>query len=130
MNHYDKSREHYLPLHFTMYYDKGQTHDDYEKSSDEEINNKTTVIQYVDIVVAPQGAAAVVTFPDKEVAEWFQVTNSAPHVTLLIADKYESHNLGPMVQKAKQVTEWDDTAWDCISMSKDGLFLQNLILTS
>ena len=124
MNHYEKPKEPFLPLHCTMFYDKGKTHEDYEKSWDEDINNKTTVIQYADIVIGPQGAAAVVTFPDKDVAEWFQVTNSAPHVTLLIADEYESHDLGPMVQKAKQVTEWVNTAWDCIKLSKDGLFFK------
>ncbi|XP_035984577.1 actin cytoskeleton-regulatory complex protein PAN1-like [Fundulus heteroclitus] len=124
MNHYDKSKEPFLPLHCTMFYDKGQKQEDYEESWDEEINNKTTVIQYADIMVGPQGAAAVVKFPEKDIAEWFQVADSAPHVTLLIADKYESHDLGPMIQEAKKVTEWIDTAWNRISVSKDGLFFK------
>lgn len=53
---------------------------------------------------APQGVAAAVRLPE-ELAGWFQVPNSAPHVTLMIAEGYESHHLGPMVGCALQVRE-------------------------
>lgn len=89
INHYDTAEKPTLPLHCTTMYDESQTHEDFEQGWDETVDNKTTVIQYEDIIVGPQGAAAVVKLQD-DVKEWFQVPNSTPHVTLLIADKYES----------------------------------------
>ncbi|XP_029700614.1 uncharacterized protein [Takifugu rubripes] len=123
MNHYDTSKEPTLPLHCTMMYDENQTHEDYEQSWDEAINNKATVIQYEDIIIGPQGVAAVVKLQD-DVKDWFQVPNSTPHVTLLIADKYESHDLGPMVKAARQVKDWMTTDCQQIRTSPDGLFFK------
>ncbi|KAL7379644.1 hypothetical protein ABVT39_003248 [Epinephelus coioides] len=66
---------------------------------------KTCLIISEDMYSAPQGVAAAVRLPE-ELAGWFQVPNSAPHVTLMIAEGYESHHLGPMVRCALQVREW------------------------
>ncbi|TWW55973.1 hypothetical protein D4764_09G0010230 [Takifugu flavidus] len=59
-----------------------------------------------------------------DVTNWFQVSDSAPHVTLLIADGYESHDLGPMVKKARQIVDWIQTDCQQIHMSPDGQFFK------
>ncbi len=45
-----------------------------------------------------------VTLPP-ELQKWFQV----PHVTLMIGKGHESHDLGTMVAKARQVEQWTPT---------------------
>lgn len=123
INHYDTAKEPTLPLHCTMMFDENHTHEDFAQGWDENVANKTTIIQYEDITVGPQGAAAAVKLQDNA-KDWFQVPNSTPHVTLLIADKYESHDLGPMMKAAREAKEWIATDCHQVSMSPDGLFFK------
>lgn len=81
-----------------MLYDRDQSQEDYDSCWDELINQTTSTIQYNDYILGPQGAAAMVKLPE-EMKPWFQVPNSSPHVTLLIAAGYESHNFGPIIKK-------------------------------
>lgn len=119
MYHDKMAKEPTLPYHCTMMYDQDQTCEDFEQSWDEIINNKTTVIQYEDIIVGAQGATATVKL-QHDVEEWFQVPGSAPNVTLLIADQYESQDLGPMVKAAKEIKDWITSDCPQISLSPDG----------
>ncbi|XP_056879085.1 uncharacterized protein LOC130519563 [Takifugu flavidus] len=120
---YDTPKEPTLQLHCTLLYDENHTQEEYEQGWDENINNKITVLQYEDIVVGPQGAAAMVKLQN-DVTNWFQISDSTPHVTLLIADGYESHDLGPMVKKARQIEHWIKTDCQQISESPDGQFFK------
>ncbi len=74
-----------LPLHCTLLYDEYQDRKDYDACWNELINKKPYYITTQDIYIGPQGAAASVLLP-QELQEWFQVQNSMPHVTLLIAN--------------------------------------------
>ena len=90
-----------LPLHCTLMFDSDQSHADYEQCWDEQMNLRPFLLESEDIYLGPQGAAAAVKLPD-DLNGWFQVSNSTPHVILLIAQGHESHELGPMVKAAKK----------------------------
>lgn len=92
-----------LALHCTLKFDPNQSDTDYEECWDQLVNKKQLLITTEDIYIGPQGGAAAVTLPE-HLAQWFQVQNSVPHVTLLIEQGYESHDLGPMVKTALQVS--------------------------
>ena len=73
--------------------------------------------------MGPQGAAAAVKLTG-DVQEWFQDSKSSPHVTLLVADGYQSHEIGPMVKEAQQVKEWIPTDSQYVHASPDKKFLR------
>ncbi|CAI5657156.1 unnamed protein product [Oreochromis niloticus] len=112
-----------LPLHCTLLFDGNHRFKDYEACWDELLNKKPFLITSEDIYIGPQGAAAAVTLPD-ELKDWFQVQNSVPHITLLIAQGHESHELGPMIKQALQVPEWEPTENKLIHLSKDRQFVR------
>lgn len=70
-------------LHCTLMYDETQEHADYEKCWEEMINKKPVYMFSLNIYVGPQGAAAAVYLLPK-LQQWFQVPDSAPHVTLIL----------------------------------------------
>ncbi|KAL7384070.1 hypothetical protein ABVT39_023561 [Epinephelus coioides] len=105
---YDTAHTPTLPLHCTLMYDKDLTHVDYQECWDAVINKKPCLITSEDVFLVPEGVAAAVRLPE-ELSGWFQVPNSTSHVTLLVAEGYESHHLGPMVRRALQVQEWMPT---------------------
>ena len=109
-----------LPLRCTMMFDADQSHVDYAHCWDELINSKPFLLESEDIYLGPQGAAAAVKLPD-DLRDWVQVSNSTPHVTLLIAQGHESHELGPMVKAAKEVTQWTPTDNKFIHVSAEQL---------
>ncbi|KAL7374813.1 hypothetical protein ABVT39_007504 [Epinephelus coioides] len=121
--HYDTAHTPTLPLHCTLMYDKDQTHVDYQECWDAVINKKPCLITSEDLFLGPEGVAAAVRLPD-ELSGWFQVSNSTPHVTLLVAANYESHHLGPMVRRALQVQEWTPTQNKYIHISEDKQFIR------
>lgn len=111
-----------LPLHCTLLYDEQQKHKDYEECWEELINRKPCYMVSQDVYIGPQGAAAAVTLPT-DLKDWFQVENSTPHVTLLVAKGHESHDLGPMVKAAMQVQEWKATKNKYIHISPDRQYI-------
>lgn len=72
------------------------------------------------LYVGPQGAAAAAA----QLCNRFQVTNSVPHVTLLIADGQESHDLGPMMKATLQETVWKPTQNTQVQSSSHGQYLK------
>lgn len=121
--HYDTAHTPTLPLHCTLMYDKDQTHVDYQECWDAAINKKPCLITSEDIFLGPEGVAAAVHLPE-ELSGWFQIPNSTPHVTLLVAGNCESHHLDPMVKRALQVQEWTPTQNKYIHVSKDKQFIR------
>ena len=87
------------------------------------VNRKQVLLTTEDIYIGPPGAAAAATLP-QHLAQWFQVKNSTPHVTLLIEQEYESHGLGPMVKQVLQVHQWIPTENPNIQISTDRQFLR------
>ncbi|XP_055368609.1 uncharacterized protein LOC129604800 [Betta splendens] len=122
-NYYEKAQKPTLSRHCTMLYDNNQSQEEYGKCWDELINNTTTAIQYDYIIIGPQGAAAIVKLPER-LQGWFQVSGSAPHITLLIAEGHESHELGPMIREAQQVKQWIPTDCEFIQHSPDQRFIK------
>lgn len=82
-----------LSLHCTLKFDETQSDTDYEECWNEQINSRHFHLITEDIYVGPQGAAAVVRLPD-QLSQWFQVKNSVPHVTVMMA-------------KDTNLTNWD-----------------------
>ncbi|KAL7398715.1 hypothetical protein ABVT39_014011 [Epinephelus coioides] len=121
--HYDTAHTPTLPLHCMLMYDKDLTHVDYQECWDVVINKKPCLITSEDMFLGPEGVAAAVRLSE-ELSGWFQVPNSTPHVTLLVAEGYESHLLGPMVKHALQVQEWVPTKNKYIHISKDKQFIR------
>ena len=113
-----------LPLHCTLMFDQDQSHKDYETCWDELINKKEYHALIKNIYIGPQGAAAAV-FLQPDLQEWFQVKGSTPHVTLVVADGYESHDLGPMMKTALQA-KWmpSKTGCDNVQFSEDRQFMK------
>lgn len=67
--------------------------------------NVELVTQY--IIIGKQGVALSVQ-PNSFISEWYNVPESAPHITLLVNEQFESKDLGPVMQVATQ-TEWQET---------------------
>ncbi|KAL7391579.1 hypothetical protein ABVT39_011327 [Epinephelus coioides] len=104
-------------------YDKDLTHVDYQECWDAVINKKPCLITSEDMFLGPEGVAVAIRLPE-ELSGWFQVPNSTLYVTLLVAEGYESHHLGPMVKRALQVQEWMPTKNKYIHISKDKQFIR------
>ncbi|KAK3506688.1 hypothetical protein QTP70_014910, partial [Hemibagrus guttatus] len=96
-----ESRE---PWHCTMMYDEGQN-EEYEAVWDEHVARTHKSLKTIDFVVGPQGAAAAVQLP-KQLEQWYEIPDAAPHVSLLIGQGFESKELGPMVKEASKVKQW------------------------
>ncbi|KAK3506562.1 hypothetical protein QTP70_009479 [Hemibagrus guttatus] len=91
-----ESRE---PWHCTMMYDEEAQNEEYEAMWDEHVARTQYSLKTIDLIVGPQGAAAVVQLP-KQLEQWYQIPEAAPHVSLLIGQGFESKELGPMVKEA------------------------------
>jgi len=116
-----KSRTQQMPLHCTLQYDEHQGHTDYAECWMELINKKQYSLISRDIFIGTEGAAAAVTLPP-ELLEWYQIQDSAPHITLMTANGHRSSELGPMVKAALQVLEWRPTDNKYIHISPDTRF--------
>ena len=111
------------PLHCTMLYDETQQHTDYRECWKELVGGKIFSMVCQDLYVGPQGAAAAVILPP-ELRNWFQVANSTPHVTLMVAVGKKAKDMGPMVKKALQITTWKPTQKDHVQSSASGQYLK------
>ncbi|XP_029902678.1 uncharacterized protein LOC115355895 [Myripristis murdjan] len=112
-----------LPLHCTLMFDENQSQIDYRACWEEMINRMQYFIISTTIYVGPQGAAAAVKLPSP-LQDWFQVSDSVPHVTLLIKAHHESHELGPMMKTAEAIQEWTETETPQVHVSADKHYLK------
>lgn len=122
-SYYEDARQPTLPLHCTLLYDAARSQKDYEECWDELTNYTTSAVHYEDIIIGPEGTAVAVKLTEEQQA-WFQVSNSVPHITLLVAKEYESHHQGPMVKRASQIKEWYTTECQLIQISSDKQFIK------
>lgn len=60
--------------------------------------------------------------------KWFNVSDSIPHITLLVNQGFTSKDLGPMMRKAKK-TIWDKTDNPLIFHSEDKAFIKIVTTT-
>ncbi|KAK3522532.1 hypothetical protein QTP86_021140, partial [Hemibagrus guttatus] len=97
-----ESRE---PWHCTMMYDEEGQNVEYEALWDKHVARTQYSLKTIDFIVGPQGAAAAVQLP-KQLEQWYQIPEAAPHVSLLIGQGFESKELGPMVKEASKVKQW------------------------
>lgn len=58
-------------------------------------------IKTLDLISIPQGITAMV-LPER-LRNWYQVEYAVPHVSPMVADKFESKDLGPMIKRAGEV---------------------------
>ncbi|KAK3509180.1 hypothetical protein QTP70_021929, partial [Hemibagrus guttatus] len=93
--------------HCTMMYDEEGQNEEYEAMWDEHVTRTQYSLKTIDFIVGPQGAAAAkaVQLP-KQLEQWYQIPEAAPHVSLLIGQGFESKELGPMVKEASKVKQW------------------------
>lgn len=112
-----------LPLHCTMTFDAIQSDTDYEEYWSEQISRRHFHMIAEDIYVGSQGAAAAIRLPD-QLSQWFQFKNSVPHVSLMMVEGHESHELGPMMRLALQVQMWTSTSNPNIHISADKQFIR------
>ncbi|KAK3560307.1 hypothetical protein QTP86_006314 [Hemibagrus guttatus] len=92
-----ESRE---PWHCTMMYDEEGQNEEYEAMWDEHVARTQYSLKTIDFIVGPQGAAAAAVQLPKQLEQWYQIPDAAPHVSLLIGQGFESKELGPMVKEA------------------------------
>ncbi|KAK3545974.1 hypothetical protein QTP70_017697, partial [Hemibagrus guttatus] len=98
-----ESRE---PWHCTIMYDEEGQNEEYEAMWDEHVARTQYSLKTINLIVGPQGAAAAVQLP-KQLEQWYQIPEAAPHVSLLIGKGFfESKELGPMVKEASKVNQW------------------------
>ena len=112
-----------MPLHCTLLFDADHSLIDYARCWDETIDRKPFLITSENIYLGPQGAATTIKLPDN-IKDWFHVQHSVPHVTLLVADGHESHELGPMIKAACQVPVWVTTENNLVHISADGQYIR------
>ncbi|KAK3530927.1 hypothetical protein QTP70_006517 [Hemibagrus guttatus] len=98
-----ESRE---PWHCTMMYDEEGQNEEYEAMWDEHVARTQYSLKTIDFIVGPQGAAAAAVQLPKQLEQWYQIPDAAPHVSLLIGQGFESKELGPMVKEASKVKQW------------------------
>jgi len=74
------------------------------------------------ILIGPEGAALMVT-RNEWVSKWFSISSAEPHVTLKVNPGYRPKDLGPMVERGKEL-EFDKTDNMHIWMSRDGQMMK------
>ena len=76
------------------------------------------------IIIRKQGAAMNVE-PNAFISEWYNVPESAPHVTLLVKENYRAKDLGPMMKTALG-PKWEQTENLLIFQSQDATMIKML----
>ncbi|KAK3520994.1 hypothetical protein QTP86_016879, partial [Hemibagrus guttatus] len=114
-----ESRE---PWHCTIMYDEEGQNEEYEAMWVEHVARTQYTLKTIDLIVGPQGAAATVQLP-KQLEQWYQIPDAAPHVSLMIGQACESKELGPMVKEESQVKQWTQVGQG-VSVLPDRRFLK------
>ena len=101
------------PMHCTFNYTL-EGDDDYEtlwsglkKHCDE--TNDRPIVETGHIYVAKEGVAAEVQLSEELEMIYALGATAAPHITLKVAQEGDARNLGPMVKRAREATDWIPT---------------------
>ena len=89
-----------------MYYDVSKS-GEFEEPWDKQTEHKQIHLTTQHIIIGKQGAAMNVE-PNAFISEWYNVPESAPHVTLLVNENFKAKDLGPMMKTALGV-KWEQT---------------------
>ncbi|XP_013882160.1 uncharacterized protein LOC106530969, partial [Austrofundulus limnaeus] len=92
--------------HCTMYFDPSCSKV-FEDKWNHETKDLHVNVTSQNIIIGVQGAAASVE-TNPFITKWYKVPHSAPHITLMVNEGFESKDLGPMMLTASQI-EWKAT---------------------
>lgn len=113
--------------HCTVYYDSSCSKA-FEAEWEASTRGKKVELITEYIIIGNEGAAINVK-TNQFLTRWYNVPESAPHITLLVNEGYESKNLGPMMKNAIN-TEWRETDNPLIFTSSSGDMTKILCGTS
>ncbi|XP_035999810.1 uncharacterized protein LOC118564794 [Fundulus heteroclitus] len=94
------------PPHVTLFYDRNHT----EESFAAELESNAWTVTSKNIYVAPEGvAAAVMLTPEQH--QWYMMSDEAfPHISLSLHSERQASELGGMVKRSLQTTDWAPTS--------------------
>ncbi|KAL6456704.1 hypothetical protein MHYP_G00352480 [Metynnis hypsauchen] len=96
------------PFHVTLFYDVGGDVTYYD-TFQSELQNTQWDVQTNGIYVGPEGVAAPVTLTPEQYSWYRMIDTAAPHMSLALHPKHEAKQLGPMVRRANETTDWVQT---------------------
>lgn len=105
------------PLHCTLYYDREG--DEVYAEEFRQIEGLTWQLNTEKIYVAPEGVAAVCNLTPNQLPWYKMAPKAIPHISLALSPGHEARELGPMVQRLQQVTDWKQTEMPQIMYSVD-----------
>ncbi|XP_057680077.1 uncharacterized protein LOC130908551 [Corythoichthys intestinalis] len=95
------------PLHCTLFYDREC--DDVYRDLFEEIDGKEWQLSSSCILIGKEGVAAATDLTPEQLP-WFKMAQEGyPHISLAVAPGHEARQLGPMVRRLLEETEWVKT---------------------
>ncbi|XP_053292536.1 uncharacterized protein LOC128453586 [Pleuronectes platessa] len=101
----------------------------YEEDWDENMAHLQPKITCSSIVCGKEGVAAEVKLDDFA-EEWYQLTESAPHVTLTVGFGYEARSLGPMMKRAQGLTWIATTDPEVLKAATEDMWKFNIPATT
>ncbi|XP_054648258.1 uncharacterized protein LOC129190003 isoform X1 [Dunckerocampus dactyliophorus] len=102
--------------HCTVYFDPSCSKI-FEEKWETQTEGLTVSLTTEYIIIGQEGAAFNVE-SNPFLAQWYNVPNSAPHITLLVNENFASKDLGPMMKNASKIT-WNATENPLIFVSPD-----------
>ncbi|XP_057682819.1 uncharacterized protein LOC130909896 [Corythoichthys intestinalis] len=95
------------PLHCTLFYDRKD--DDVYRDLFEEIDGKEWQLSSSCILIGKEGVAAATDLTPEQLP-WFKMAQDGyPHISLAVAPGHEARQLGPMVRRLLEETQWVKT---------------------
>lgn len=113
--------------HCTMFYNATKSAT-FEKEWNELTKGVVVKLKSQYIVVGLQGAALNVE-PNEIISKWYKVPESMLHITLLVNERFEAKDLGPIMKTSAQI-KWIETENPLIFQNKDSTMLKILCETT
>ncbi|KAI4883114.1 hypothetical protein NFI96_008949 [Prochilodus magdalenae] len=93
------------PFHVTLFYDVGGDLTYYD-TFQTELEGTEWSVDTTGIYVGPEGVASPVTLTPQQ-HTWYKMSDTAaPHISLALHPRHEAKQLGPMVKRANEATDW------------------------
>uniref|UniRef100_A0A6Q2XPH9 ribonuclease H n=1 Tax=Esox lucius TaxID=8010 RepID=A0A6Q2XPH9_ESOLU len=93
------------PPHVTLFYDR-QDDEVYREGFGDVVCGDTWQVGSKFIYVGPEGVAADVQLTEEQDQWYMMAEESVPHVSLALHPKHQAKDLGPMVKRAVECTDW------------------------
>ncbi|XP_047440947.1 uncharacterized protein LOC125007992 [Mugil cephalus] len=112
------------PPHVTLFYDRTQC-EWYQEQFQEQLEDKEWTVHSQNIYVAPEGVAAGVNLTTEQLIWYKMADEAAPHISLALHPEHEAKELGSIVKRSLQQTDWAQTSVPQVQYSASTAIIQS-----